>query len=637
MISSAGALSFASAPNYEVESSYTVTVRASDGPNNDDHDVTVTVTDVDETEKLKLSARRPFIAIDYTAAFEEGMGDAVQSPTWTWERSMSRSGAGTDITGATAATYRPVGADRDHYLRVTASYNDGHSADGHSAKTLQATSEFPTLPDSSTNKPPTFPSPLFTGGATGLSVDENATARTVVGVAPQATDFEDGTLSYSLAVAGFTTDPPFEINATLRQIRVTSGADLDHEHPVLDTYSVTVTAEDEFNATATATFDITIEDVNEPPVAVADPSVTTEEDMPVTFDVLGNDIDPDEGDTLTVMTITTQPRRGRVVADPGTQMLTYTPAKDDHDTYTFTYRATDGTLSSEPAQVTVTVNPVNDAPEFETETTTRTVSEGAQPGDDVGTKVAATDVDGDTLTYSLAGASDFVIDASGPTAGQIRVAPDVTLDRELTSSYEVTVTATDRLNESDSITVTINVSNVNDPPVAANDTATTDEDQSVKIDVLDNDTGSRYGARPTLRVSVLTQPLNGRARVESDRTITYTPNAELRWPRTPSPTGCPTALSPTTARSRSPSNPVNDAPVFPPSPTAARSVPEDAEADDDAGAPVTATDVDENDTLTYSLSGADASSFDIDSRQRPDHGRPLGVTFDIAATKRRIW
>ena len=125
---------------------------------------------------------------------------------------------------ATAATYRPVGADRDRYLRVTVSYNDGHGA-----RTLQATSEFPTLPDSSTNKPPTFPSPLFTGGATGLSVDENATAGTVVGVAPQATDEESGTLSYSLAVAGFTTDPPFEINATLRQIRVTSGAALDHE------------------------------------------------------------------------------------------------------------------------------------------------------------------------------------------------------------------------------------------------------------------------------------------------------------------------------------------------------------------------------------------------------------------------
>ena len=190
MITSAGALAFTTAPNYEVEFSYTVTVRASDGTNDVDVDVTVTVTDVDEDEELLLSASRPLIGIGYTAAFEVGKGDAVQSPMWVWARSMSLSGPWADITvAATAATYVPVGADRDHYLRVTVSYDDGHPA-----RTLQATSEFPTLPDSGTNEPPVFPGPLFAGGATGLSVDENATAGTVVGLAPQATDPELGTL-----------------------------------------------------------------------------------------------------------------------------------------------------------------------------------------------------------------------------------------------------------------------------------------------------------------------------------------------------------------------------------------------------------------------------------------------------------
>ena len=130
---------------------------------------------------------------------------------------MSRSGSGTDITGATAATYRPVGADRDNYLRVTASYNDGH---GQGTKTLSATSEFATAATSTSNTPPMFPDPLFTGVQTGLSVRENAGAPTVVGVAPEATDMQGGTLSYSLAVLGFTSGPPFEINPTSRQIRV---------------------------------------------------------------------------------------------------------------------------------------------------------------------------------------------------------------------------------------------------------------------------------------------------------------------------------------------------------------------------------------------------------------------------------
>ena len=445
MITSAGALSFTTAPNYEVESSYTVTVRASDGVKTTDHSVTVTVTDEDEDEELKFSARRPLIGTDYTAAFKEGMGDAVQSPTWVWARSMSRSGAGTDITGATAATYRPVGADRDNYLRVTASYHDGHSA-----KTLQATSTLPTLPDISTNMPPVFPSPLFAGGATGLSVDENATAGTVVGLAPQATDPELGTLDYSLAVTGFTTDPPFEINATSRQIQVADGAALDHEDQ--DRYSVTVTAEDEYNATGTATFDITIEDVNERPVAVFDIPLATDEDTATTFAVLANDIDQDDGDTLTV-SITSQPSRGRVVANTTTQLVTYTPAENDHGTYTFMYTASDGTLSSLPALVTVTVNPVNDAPAFAAATAERTVSENAPPGANVGVPVTATDVDGDLLGYRIQGAPDFEIDEQ---TGQITVAEGAALNVAL-SPYIVTVTADDGGGSTATVEVTITV------------------------------------------------------------------------------------------------------------------------------------------------------------------------------------
>ena len=447
MITSAGALAFTTAPNYEVKFSYTVTVRASDGVSTTDHPVTVTVTDVDEDEEFLLSARRPLIGADYTAAFEDGTGDAVQSPMWVWARSMSLSGPWADITvAATAATYVPVGADRDHYLRVTVSYHDGHAP-----RTLQATSELPTLPDIPNNMPPVFPSPLFAGGATGLSVDENATAGTVVGLAPQATDPESGSLSYSLAVSGVVT-PPFEINATSRQIRVASGAALDHEDR--DTYSVTVTAEDEYTATETATFDITVEDVNERPVAVFDIPPATEEDTATTFAVLGNDIDQDDGDTLTV-SITSQPSRGRVVADTTTQLVTYTPAENDHGTYTFMYTASDGTLSSRPALVTVTVDPVNDAPAFAAAPAERTVSEQAKAGDDVGAALTATDVDGDTLTYGLTGAaaSDFEIDEQ---TGQITVAEGAALNVAL-SPYIVTVTADDGGGSTAFVEVTITV------------------------------------------------------------------------------------------------------------------------------------------------------------------------------------
>ena len=294
----------------------------------------------------------------------------------------------------------------------------------------------------------------------------------------------------------------------------------------------------------------------------------------------------------------TPPRNGSAtVNEPAGQnrTITYEPNANYHGADSFTYQVTDSGGLSSTARVTVQIAAVNDAPEFATDMTTRTVSEGAGPGDTVGTKVAATDVDDITLTYRLSGASDFVIDASGPTAGQIRVAPGVTLDRENTPSYQVTVTATDRLNASDTIAVTINLDNVNDPPVAESDTATTNEDMSVNIDVLDNDTDPDTD-RARLRVSVLTQPLNGTARAQSDQTITYTPNANFAGPNsftyrlsdgqfTDDGSVSVTVVA------------VNDAPTFFPT-TAARSVPEDAEAGDNVGPAVTATDV-EGDSLAY--------------------------------------
>ena len=246
----------------------------------------------------------------------------------------------------------------------------------------------------------------------------------------------------------------------------------------------------------------------------------------------------------------------------------------------------------------------------------------------MGTKVAATDVDDITLTYSLSGASEFEIDASDPTAGQIQVAPGVTLDREHTSSYEVTVTAERPFARAstDSITVTINVSNVNEAPTAMNDTAmTAEEDQSVKIDVLDNDTDpdTERGRAEGLGADSAAQ----RTRTRRER-----PNHHLHAERanfagensftySVSDGSLSDAGSVTVTVEA-----VNDAPAFPAA-TAERSVPEDAEADDNVGAPVTATDID-NAMLTYRLSGADASSFDIDSDGQITVG--MGVTFDAA-------
>ena len=221
--------------------------------------------------------------------------------------------------------------------------------------------------------------------------------------------------------------------------------------------------------------------------------------------------------------------------------------------------------------------------------------------------MTARDIDSATLIYRLTGASEFEIDED---TGQIQVAPGVTLDRERTPSYEVTVTASDGKGGTDSITVTINVSNVNEAPTAVNDTATTDEDQSVRIDVLANDTDPDT-ERAALTVSVLRDPLDGTARVESDRTITYTPNANFAGENSFTYSVSDGSLSDAGSVTVT-VEAVNDAPAFAAVP-AERSVSESARPGDDVGAALTATDVD-GDTLTYGLTGAAASDFEIDEQ-----------------------
>ena len=78
--------------------------------------------------------------------------------------------------------------------------------------------------------------------------------------------------------------------------------------------------------------------------------------------------------------------------------FTYTPDEHFHGTDTFTYVANDGTVDSNEATVTVDVNAVNDAP-VTSDLSVVTDEDTAGAG-----QVIATDVDGDTLTYSISNA-----------------------------------------------------------------------------------------------------------------------------------------------------------------------------------------------------------------------------------------
>ena len=128
-----------------------------------------------------------------------------------------------------------------------------------------------------------------------------------------------------------------------------------------------------------------------------------------------------------------------------------------------------------------TGTPGNARPVFsEGSATDRSILENSAFGNNVGDPVAATDADGDTLTYTLGGADAGPFDIDGGT-GQITVGTGTTLDFETQTSYSVIVTATDIFDVIDTVTVTIMVTNV-DLPGKGNDY---DADKNERIDRIE--------------------------------------------------------------------------------------------------------------------------------------------------------
>ena len=137
--------------------------------------------------------------------------------------------------------------------------------------------------------------------------------------------------------------------------------------------------------------------------------------------------------------------------------------------YRVTVRANDGAATGTTA-VKVTVTDVNEPPAFPDATATLTIAENTAAGRNIGGRIVAADPDRDSaLTYTLGGrnAASFAIVAA---SGQLQTKAG--LNYEARDSYTVTVSVSDGKNArgnadtrtDDSITVTINVTNRNEPP-----------------------------------------------------------------------------------------------------------------------------------------------------------------------------
>ncbi len=265
-------------------------------------------------------------------------------------------------------------------------------------------------------------------------------------------------------------------------------------------------ADDGNGGVAQARATITISGTDDPPVA-EDVTAATAEDTAVTGALIATDPD---NQPLT-FEVVAGPSHGGVVLNGGA--FTYTPAANYAGGDSFTYRAYDGHSYSNTATVQLTVTPVNDAP-VATNVDVSTPEDTSLLG-----QLEATDLDGDALTYEqITGPAQGVLVLNSNGSYTYRPASN------FTGNVFFTFRATDGAAVSNTATVQITVTPVNDAPVAHGFQYGMDEDTVFTNTVQGTDVD---GDALTYTLVPDSGPSVGSLDFQADGNFTYQPPANF--------------------------------------------------------------------------------------------------------------
>jgi len=540
-INADGSYSYTPAADYNGQDSFTYQV--SDGHGGTaTATVTLTINPVDDAPVAKDAS---FTTAEDTSLTGAVVATDIDSPSLTYAL-VGNAPAGLVFNTDGTFSYNPP-ANFSGQVSFSYKANDG---------SLDSNAATATIDVSAVNHPP---------ATTGQSVSGNED--TPIPGQLTASDVDGDTLTYALAQNGGPAHGNVTINAD-GSYSYTPAADYNGQD------SFTYQVSDGHGGTATATVTLTINPVDDAPVA-KDASFTTAEDTSLTGAVVATDID---SPSLTYALVGNAPA-GLVFNTDGT--FSYNPPANFSGQVSFSYKANDGSLDSNAATATIDVSAVNHPP------TTTGQSVSGNEDTPIPGQLMASDVDGDTLTYALA-------QNGGPAHGNVTINADGSYSYTPAANYNGSDSFTYQVSDGHGGTATaavsLTINPVDDAPVAQGASFTTAEDTSLTGAVVATDIDS-----PSLTYALVGTAPAGLV-FNADGTFSYTPPADFNGQVSFSYKANDGSLDSAPATVTINVTPVNDAPV---AQGASFSTAEDTSL---TGA-VVATDIDSA-TLTYALVGS---------------------------------
>ena len=465
-----GALSFNSAPDYEspqdanTDNTYELSITATDSVYTANQDLTITITDVNEAPSftetsVALATTENNSSFIYTI---DAAIDPDQGQTLAYQLSGDDQSAFTlDSTTLTLAFIttpnyeNPKDQDTDNTYQITITATDGEYSASQSI--VIAVSDY-------NDEAPQFTSP------SSQAVNYSTAQVGDIVYTALATDADaDDQIAYALGGADsgyFTFDS-------------SSGALAFYYLPALDDfpedgsiiYALSITATDLAATSSTLELSVNLlDDTGSPPeFAQASVSIAVDENSADTvYTAQASDVDP--GDKLSYSISGIDAEHFTINSSSGALAFNSppdfeNPADDNSDnTYELTITVTDSMAKQAQQSLAITVNNINDnSPQFTLSSTTFTIPENTTAI----TTITATDADAnsDTLTYTLDNTSDAAAFTLDPSSGALAFDPapdyETPLDSDGDNVYQLTLSAFDGANTT-SQSITITVADLND-------------------------------------------------------------------------------------------------------------------------------------------------------------------------------